>query len=401
MDVNGLLNVYNTINVATTKKIGFNAALNTSLRESSAGVLSLQLAGTDVLTFNPTGIIFNSGQNITLASTQKLVLDSANNNFILSPSSTTIDVRTGNTTRATFGNSGNTFYGNATFDTTTLFVDSVNHRVGFGTITPGYFADIRSGSGVSQLHISRNSSDVGGWITSANNDSAVALSGGTAYNGTNWVAKATSASLLDIINGAFNFYNDSGLVVGNTFSPTIRLSLATNGDIVTTGNLFVPQNKIIYLDSGTNTKTISYSSGTSTISIYNTASGSIDIRTTNIAFGSFTRIPGTNSPLSQTVCHWNTASAWIFYNGITNTLTASFGVSSVTKTGTGLYRVNFINSFTAAANSMGIGSVQNSSSLFVCIDKSGGSASYLDVVVRDNAGTLTDAVIGVAFYGFQ
>ena len=38
--------------------------------------------------------------------------------------------------------SANTFWGNQTFDTTTLFVDSVNHRVGIKTITPSRDLDI-------------------------------------------------------------------------------------------------------------------------------------------------------------------------------------------------------------------------------------------------------------------
>ena len=138
MDINGLLNAFDTINVATTKRIGFNVGLNTSLRESSAGVLALQLAGTDVLTFNPTGIILNTGQNISLFPSQRLNLDATNNNFINSPTTTTIDIRTGNVVRATFGASGNSFSGSSAFDTNVLFVDSVNNWVGLGTATPAY-----------------------------------------------------------------------------------------------------------------------------------------------------------------------------------------------------------------------------------------------------------------------
>lgn len=222
MDINGLLNVFDTINVATTKRIGFNVALNTSLRESSAGVLALQLAGTDVLTFNSTGIILNTGQNISLFPSQRLNLDATNNNFINSPTTTTIDIRTGNVVRATFGGSGNSFSGNSAFDTNVLFVDSVNNWVGLGTATPAYQIDIRGASDASQVHISRNSSDIGGYLTSVGDSGNFNISGGSSYNGTNFIAKWTNSTIVSL-NPAGNtiaFFINSGLTAGNTFTPT-------------------------------------------------------------------------------------------------------------------------------------------------------------------------------------
>ena len=44
-----------------------------------------------------------------------------------------------------------TFTGNATFDTSTLFVDSINDRVGIGTVSPGYLLDVRGTANVGAL----------------------------------------------------------------------------------------------------------------------------------------------------------------------------------------------------------------------------------------------------------
>ncbi|HMV01715.1 MAG TPA: hypothetical protein PLJ37_01185 [Chitinophagales bacterium] len=247
MDINGLLNAFDTINVATTKRIGFNVGLNTSLRESSAGVLALQLAGTDVLTFNPTGIILNTGQNISLFPSQRLNLDATNNNFINSPTTTTIDIRTGNVVRATFGGSGNSFSGNSAFDTNVLFVDSVNNWVGLGTATPAYQIDIRGASDASQVHISRNSSDIGGYFTSVGDSGNFNISGGSSYNGTNFIAKWTNSTIVSL-NPASNtvaFFINSGLTAGNTFTPTNVFQVSNLAlTIPTTSTFFIGSSSI-------------------------------------------------------------------------------------------------------------------------------------------------------------
>ncbi len=247
MDVNGLLNVSGTINVATTRSIAFNAALNTSLRESSAGVLALQLSGTDVLTFNTTGIILNTGQNISLFPAQRLNLDATNNNFINSPTTTTIDIRTGNVVRATFGAAGNSFSGNSAFDTNVLFVDSVNNWVGLGTATPLYQLDIRGASDASQVHISRNSTDIGGYLTSVGDSGNFNIQGGSSYNGTNFIARGTNAAIVSLnpFGSAIAFYINTGLTAGNSYTPTAVCTITTNTlTLPTTSTFFIGSSSI-------------------------------------------------------------------------------------------------------------------------------------------------------------
>lgn len=53
---------------------------------------------------------------------------------------------------------------------------------------------------------------------------------------------------------------------------------------------------------------------------------------------------GTNST-SSTNCIQGSAKAWVNYNGVTQTVRASYNISSVTYTGTGNYTLNFTNAF--------------------------------------------------------
>jgi len=56
---------------------------------------------------------------------------------------------------------------------------------------------------------------------------------------------------------------------------------------------------------------------------------------------------GTNST-SSTNCIQGSAKAWVQFNGSTGTINASYNISSVTRTGTGLYTIAFTTAFTDA-----------------------------------------------------
>ena len=56
---------------------------------------------------------------------------------------------------------------------------------------------------------------------------------------------------------------------------------------------------------------------------------------------------------SSTNCIQGSAKAWVSFNGTAATVTASYNVSSVTRSGTGSYVVNFTNAF-ANANYTGL-----------------------------------------------
>jgi hypothetical protein len=55
------------------------------------------------------------------------------------------------------------------------------------------------------------------------------ISGGATHNGAAWIATATKACIIEISGGRINFYVDTGLTAGSSFSPTIRVYIDSAG----------------------------------------------------------------------------------------------------------------------------------------------------------------------------
>src|SRR5262249_2900401 len=72
---------------------------------------------------------------------------------------------------------------------------SVN--VGIGTTVPNPRLDVTSSS--SQVRFGNVSTDVGGYLISTTDSQAI-MSGGAKWDGSNWIARATAASLTDQAN---------------------------------------------------------------------------------------------------------------------------------------------------------------------------------------------------------
>lgn len=100
-------------------------------------------------------------------------------------------------------------------------IDHTNKRLGVGTRSPSYKMDLRTpGVLASQLHIASADTDTGAYITSVSADNFF-IQGGVALNSSlQWVAKSTSAGIMGTALGIYNFYANSGLTPGNTFTPT-------------------------------------------------------------------------------------------------------------------------------------------------------------------------------------
>jgi hypothetical protein len=102
-------------------------------------------------------------------------------------------------------------------------------NVGIGTYNELYRLDVRTpGSTSAQIHIASTDTDAGGYLTSAN-DGNLFMSAGAAWNGSAWVAKNTSAYLYGGGPAGVRFFFDTGLTVGNTYSPTARMIIAPSG----------------------------------------------------------------------------------------------------------------------------------------------------------------------------
>lgn len=151
-------------------------------------------------------------------------------------------------------------------DNANFFWDDTNNRLGIGTATPAYKLDINGGSTASQVHISTSSTDDGGYLTSASANSLYVM-GGLIFDAANFVAKATSASMFVVVSGETRWYGNSGLTVGNTYSPTEWMRLTVAGklgigeaspnvklQIKGTTTATVGSNRLLSLDgTGTNT----------------------------------------------------------------------------------------------------------------------------------------------------
>lgn len=100
---------------------------------------------------------------------------------------------------------------------------TIDGLVGIGTNNASYKLDLRSASSASQLHFASSDVDSGGYVTTAGAGNFF-FSGGTAWNGSNWIAKHTQAGIIGVQNtGDIQIFADTGLTAGNTFTPTSRM----------------------------------------------------------------------------------------------------------------------------------------------------------------------------------
>lgn len=99
------------------------------------------------------------------------------------------------------------------------------------------------------LHFAVGTADSGGYLISTAADQGI-MAGGATFNGVNWVAKATDASLVYAGTSGITLYSNTGLTPGSTYTPTARLVVdgATGG--VTVSNLVGAGNALVKSVSG-------------------------------------------------------------------------------------------------------------------------------------------------------
>lgn len=79
-----------------------------------------------------------------------------------------------------------------------------------------------------QFQISNGSADSGVFLLAlAENHGYISI--GSNFNGTNWIAKSTLAALSGYNTGGWGIWIDSGLTVGNSYTPTARFAVANGG----------------------------------------------------------------------------------------------------------------------------------------------------------------------------
>lgn len=106
---------------------------------------------------------------------------------------------------------------------------SGNVGIGTGAVDAGYRLEVQN-AGASQFHISNGVVDSGGYLTSTV-ATQMYISGGLAFDGTNLRAKATSASVVELISGAISFQTATGLTIGAISAMTERMLLHSAGGL--------------------------------------------------------------------------------------------------------------------------------------------------------------------------
>ena len=112
-------------------------------------------------------------------------------------------------------------------DSTPVAVDA-SGNLGIGTASPGYILDVQKSNRVA----ARFGPATGGAVILSTNASQNIAGGGWDFDGTNFVARSTTASFINQDGGTFGFYADSGLTSGNTFTPTNRVTIGSTGSIL-------------------------------------------------------------------------------------------------------------------------------------------------------------------------
>jgi hypothetical protein len=103
-----------------------------------------------------------------------------------------------------------------------------NGNVGIGTPSPSTRLDVVNPA--SQLRFGPTTADNGGYLVSTLPSEAI-IAGGAKWDGANWIARDTAASMTAHHFGAIRFFTNDNLIVGSPFNPTQRMLIESNGSV--------------------------------------------------------------------------------------------------------------------------------------------------------------------------
>jgi hypothetical protein len=109
-----------------------------------------------------------------------------------------------------------------------LTISLLTGNVGIGVSNPGTKLEVVNP--VRQLRFGPTAADNGGYLISTAPSQAI-IAGGGRWNGTNWIARDTGASMTTHENGTIHFFTDSNLSVDSPFNPTQRMWIESNGNV--------------------------------------------------------------------------------------------------------------------------------------------------------------------------
>jgi hypothetical protein len=160
---------------------------------------------------------------------------------ISSPGTGTLNIATGGTNRLSVGSSGDV---TATGNLNVAGNITTSNSIGIGN-PPHNRLDVVDGA--TQIRFGASTLDEGGYLISTIPSQAV-MSGGAKWNGLNWVAKSTAASIIDNDSGDIRFYTATGLTTGSTFTPSEVMRVTASGNVgIATNN---PTSGRLQVDGG-------------------------------------------------------------------------------------------------------------------------------------------------------
>jgi hypothetical protein len=113
-------------------------------------------------------------------------------------------------------------------DNATRMVLTDGGNLGIGTTSPNYKISAIGSNTQANFGATNNK---GAFVVSTSDSQAI-YTGGTYYNGSNWVATATTASYVACDSGNTVFANNSGLTSGNTYTPSERARITSDGNLL-------------------------------------------------------------------------------------------------------------------------------------------------------------------------
>lgn len=159
------------------------------------------------------------------------------------------------------GGSGNTaftagsvLFSNGTIitqDNASFFWDDSNDRLGLGANSSlTHRLDVRRGSNGTVARFAGNHGTEGLHLTVFDQSGfhGAIVANNAEFNGSNWIARHTAASGVDMGDGLLSFFTNTGLTAGNSFTPTMRGRFYTSGGASFLGTLSDPGSGVFRID---------------------------------------------------------------------------------------------------------------------------------------------------------
>lgn len=204
---------------------------NNQTYQATAG--SLMAAGVGPGYYISNGATYNGTQWIASATTASIILVNSNSIAFYSDTGLTVSSAYVPTQVATLSSAG-ALTTTGIVDTGTLAVTGASTLTGnvttSGNVSVGGTLGVTGNTTVSNLTVS-------GTFTLSSGLTAQYLASGAIWNGSQWIATATSATIVATAASTITLYANSGLTVSSPFSPTQIAQYDSSGDLTLSGGL--------------------------------------------------------------------------------------------------------------------------------------------------------------------